>query len=383
MQLSTHLLLFALTAGLACSAAGQDLETFQVPDLTPPVAPDPSGTEQTAPRDDPFVDDEVIPAPMAYPTSTLGLLEAVPVPYPHPGTHLWAGYCDGCETLVHCACPPAWASIDALWLQRQGPDDYRLAENQQQQSVLRNSQFKFDYEVGVRISYGEVVCDRPFEITYIGLHDWNSSIAVDGTGLSVSAVGVGTFADSNRVEANYGSELHSIEFNTLDFRSDCLTLLVGVRYIDVEEDFLLRALNGADEGVYNVTADNRLLGIQGGADYTRGCNGWCYSVMSRVGIFANFTERDIRITDVPPAMPRFNESTDTEFAFVGQLGVGLTRHLGCGIKLRGGYELLWIDGLTLAPEQIGTPATPAGFPNVNSNGDTLYDGGYLGLEWSR
>ena len=73
------------------------------------------------------------------------------------------------------------------------------------------------------------------------------------------------------------------------------------------------------------------------------------------------------------------EANDTDVAFVGQLGVGLTRHICHGIKLRAGYEVLWIDGMVLAAEQL----TTGGVRPVNSGGDILYDGGYVGLEWHR
>ena len=385
MQRFSYLAQFVLLAVLSHSVAGQDLDTFQVPDLSPPSVPDLDGVQEPVGQDDPFVDDEAIPAPAGYPNSALGLLDAVPMPFAHPYTHLWAGYCDGCETLVlPCACPAAWASVDALWLQRQGPDNYLLATDGQA-AHLWNDQFNFDYELGVRVSYGEVVCDTPIEITYMGTHDWNSSIAVDGMGLNVPAAPMGgVFDDSDRVEANYASELHSIELNRLRFQSDCLTIVTGIRYIDAEEDFFLRADDGGSEGTIAITGDNRLLGIQAGADYTRGCNGWCYSAWGRAGIYANFAERDISITDEDePLNDVTGESNDTEFAFAGQLGVGLTRHLGCGIKLRAGYELLWINGLALAAEQPGTAGGGFMLPRIDTDGDILYDGGYVGLEWNR
>ena len=377
-------MLFTILAVLCQQAMAQpsleDLETFQVPDLSPPTAPNPSDIEAIPAPPGPVLDEEGIPATSGYPGTALGLLDGVPVPYAHPSTHLWAGYCNGCETLVApCPCSPTWVSLDAFWLKRQGPDTILLATDGGQEN-LRTDQFKFDYEPGVRVTYGEVVNCTPVEITYFGFHDWNSSIALDAGGLDVP-VGPdgGAFDGANFVEASYSSELHSLEVNVLQFRDDRLTWVTGIRYIDAEEDFLLRVDNGNQGGMV-ITGDNRLLGLQGGANYSRGCNGWCYTAYGRAGLFVNFAERDFRIRDEGfPDNNAVGENNDTEFAFVGQIGVGLTRHLGYGLKLRGGYELLWIDGLTLAAEQLGA----GGLAPMNTNGETLYDGGYLGLEWTR
>ena len=388
MQRSSKFIAYVVFSIALCgwAMAQEEPATFQVPDLSPPGVPDPSGRESIPVPPDPFQDDESIPAETVYPNSALGLLDGIPVPCAHPSMHLWAGYCDGCETLIApCPCPPVWASVDALWLKRQGPDDYLLATDGIQDD-LRNDQFSFDYEAGIRITYGEVVHCTPVEITYFGLHDWDSSIELDSVNpLNVPGAPInGVFAAADDVEVNYASELHSIEFNVLKFKNDCLTWVTGVRYIDVEEDFFLEAESGPNEGTINITGDNRLLGLQAGADYVHGCNGWCYTAYGRAGLFVNFAERDITIRD--PAFMANNdegEAHDTELAFVGQLGVGITRHLGCGLKLRGGYEVMWIDGLVLAAEQLGTGGAGFMLPAIDPNGDTLFDGGYVGLEWNR
>lgn len=391
-----HLTLIALVA-TTCAAAAvhaqdlNDLDTFQVPDLSPPSAPDPGQEGESLPAPgNPFADDEGIPAENAYPDSGMGLIDLLPVPYAHPGAHLWAGYCNGCDTLEPCPCPPAWASVDALWLQRSGPDNYMLA-NEDGAAVLQADQFKFDYELGVRVTYGEVFNCTPYEFTYMGTHDWNSSIGVDGDRLVVPAgPGGGVFDNmtGDTVFANYASELHSLELNTLSFRSDSLTMMFGIRYIDVEEDFHLLMLDGLETGVIGITGDNRLLGLQCGGEWTRGNCKWCVSASGKAGMYINFAERDYDIRDsvlptniIPNAAVR-GETSDMEIAVATELRLGVTRHLGCGLKLRGGYELLWINGVALAPEQLGT-TTPMTLPAFDTDGDVLYDGGYIGLEWSR
>jgi len=382
----------ACTGGLL--PAAEELATFQVPDLSPPDAPAPDGgdidddAESLPAPENPFVDDQPIPATMDYPDSALPLLGTPPVSRPYPGAHLWAGRHGHHETLVPPGgCPPTWVAADVLWLQREGPDDYMIATDGNQ-AQLRNDNFDFDYEAGVRVTYGEVVRCVPVEITYFGTHDWNSAVELDGDDnlLAPTAPTGGSFVDADRVEANYGSELHSIEVNTLRFDGCNLTWRGGLRYIDAEEDFAVRAFNDGtpeDSGLLAIGTDNRLLGLQGGATYSYGCDGWCFDATGTIGGYANFAERDYLIDDgIVPANNLMRETNDIEFAFVGQLQFGITRHLGCGLKLRGGYELMWIEGLALAAEQTGD-TTGGALPAFDVDGSILYDGGYIGLEWHR
>ena len=187
------------------------------------------------------VEEEAIPAPHIEPYyENASLVNLLPVPYPHPGAHLWAGRCHGCESLVKSPCPPAWASIDALWLQRDGVDGEALAIDQAAQVVLRADEFDFNYEMGVRLIYGEVINCIPLEVTYLGMHDWNSSISFDGVDLEVpfGPNNGGAFQDADTVDANYASELQSIELNVLKLQGCNMTWMTGIRYIDAEEDFL-------------------------------------------------------------------------------------------------------------------------------------------------
>ena len=263
-----------------------------------------------------------------------------------------------------------------------------LAVDQAGPVVLRADDFDFNYESGVRVVYGEVVNCIPFELTYFGTHDWNSSIAADGDAdldVPFGPTG-GAFVGASLVEASYASELHSIELNIL--KHDCcnVTWISGIRYIDAEEDFLLR-VSDPSAGLLAIGTDNRLLGLQVGADAQYGCGGWCVGVTTKAGAYLNFAERDVFLRDQGQAQTLTvdREANDTEFAFVAEAVFGISRHLGCGVKLRGGYQVMWMQGMALAPEQLGNTAGGAAFapPALDTDESILYDGGYVGLEWHR
>ena len=55
-----------------------------------------------------------------------------------------------------------------------------------------------------------------------------------------------------------------------------------------------------------------------------------------------------------------------------------------GFSVRAGYQLTFINGVTLAPDLFGNTSVN-GFepPDMDSDSNVLYDGAYLGLGWSR
>ncbi|MCA9270695.1 MAG: hypothetical protein KDA41_19570, partial [Planctomycetales bacterium] len=141
-------------------------------------------------------------------------------------------------------------------------------------------------------------------------------------------------------------------------------------------------------GSFSVDAQNRLLGLQLGALYHADVDCWQFEVCGKAGAFYNFNKADFRFDDADgagPAIARASSQSDDDFAFAGELVVSASYHLGGGVSLRGGYQLLWIEGAVLAAEQFGNANNAGDFvaPPVASNGGMLYDGGFLGLEWFR
>jgi hypothetical protein len=64
---------------------------------------------------------------------------------------------------------------------------------------------------------------------------------------------------------------------------------------------------------------------------------------------------------------------------VGDLGLAAMVRLISHIVLRGGHQLLWIDGVALASDQFAATATPDAFV-VTTSGGVFYRGTLCGLE---
>jgi hypothetical protein len=49
------------------------------------------------------------------------------------------------------------------------------------------------------------------------------------------------------------------------------------------------------------------------------------------------------------------------------------------LALTVGYQLLWVDGLALAPEQLDFTTEPHSGSGIEDDGDLFFHGGYVGF----
>ncbi len=70
----------------------------------------------------------------------------------------------------------------------------------------------------------------------------------------------------------------------------------------------------------------------------------------------------------------------SDVAFVGEVDLKaaykITRHLA----LTGGYQLLWIDGVTLSSENLAASTAASSQAVINTSGDVFYHGATAGLD---
>ncbi|HYW78950.1 MAG TPA: BBP7 family outer membrane beta-barrel protein, partial [Thermoguttaceae bacterium] len=94
----------------------------------------------------------------------------------------------------------------------------------------------------------------------------------------------------------------------------------------------------------------------------------------------NFATQTSRMTD--------NDSTIVlrdfdrhvgELAFIGDLRLGLTYQVTQCMAATLGYQVTWVEGVALAPEQLSYNSTPNSGNRVNTDGSLFFDGGYAGL----
>jgi hypothetical protein len=97
----------------------------------------------------------------------------------------------------------------------------------------------------------------------------------------------------------------------------------------------------------------------------------------KAGIFGNTAAQNSEFSTGIVTLPANGRGINT--AFIGELGTTGRLQLTDHIVLRGGYRLLWLDGVALATDQLAVTdfADGSGF---NGSGDVFYRGAFAGFE---
>jgi len=112
------------------------------------------------------------------------------------------------------------------------------------------------------------------------------------------------------------------------------------------------------------------------------CDRWAVELVGKAGIFANIAEQSSdAIVDFTGVVrrPAVSSST-TQTAFVGEINPTVIYRLTNVWGLRAGYNLIWAEGLALAPNQLDfTTASGAGTA-INTSGGIFLHGASAGIE---
>ena len=141
-----------------------------------------------------------------------------------------------------------------------------------------------------------------------------------------------------------------------------------------------------ENGAYNIRTSNNLYGAQLGARVrrTQGRFGW--DATGLAGIFGNDAQQSQTVQDFPPgpgpgAVLRNVSNSQGGVAFVGQANVSGLYALTNVWNLRAGYNIIWIEGLALAPNQLNYNfAAAQSGSQLNNNGGIFLHGVNVGLE---
>lgn len=296
----------------------------------------------------------------------------------------------------------------------------------------------FHIEPGVRGTIGHFLgrdCenrDQSIEFTFLGPFDWQKSEGIQSAfpqrlfspfdpgfvfdpAIPLRNAVYGGFAASDIQQYEYSSTLNSFELNLRTryrLTRDCMTampngtwsrqldpgptpsLLVGLRYYRVNEAFNWQSQRISDPslgqanldnatGNYDIDTANDLVGFQFGGDWTRSEKDYSFGGWIKMGGFVNFArQHSVVVIDDNYFSGDVNsnrEGNEDVFTFAGEAGFSGTYHFNSNISLRGGLEMLWIQSVAVAPEQINynLPPAPA---TVDLSGNVFFLGASVGLE---
>jgi hypothetical protein len=324
-----------------------------------------------------------------------------------------AGCCEsGC--LLSCYRSRWTAAADFIILDRVGGFNQTLVELVRHQDdpykttgpeALNATDLHQGFAAGAQIDlihHGDDGCD--FEVLYFQIDGWSSARSVgpvigpDGHPDWLVMRAPGTFvqlqnAPMQTMVWDYDSRLYNAEVNVRRTLWPRVTVLAGLRWDNLSEDFVgvLTPPTAHGKGFFwNTQTKNNLYGLQIGAD-ARLWERDRFSIdgVLKTGIFDNRVDE---LTTVRMERIQFPESASTNhLAFLGQLGVQCKYQVTRQLSLKAGYEAIWLQGVALAPGQI--PATYCHYDKspqktyvealgVNCASGVFYHGATAGLEYS-
>lgn len=292
-------------------------------------------------------------------TEASGLIENKSIAKGVSNTSLYGGAC--CDShcgCYDCCCGPSWVvRAGAVILTRNGPSFTVPAG----QAITESSDF--DWVGGPDIYVAKNINGTDWiEARYFSVRSWNADYTLDD--------GFAIF------EGDYNARLYSTEINLRRQYSDRLALLVGFRWVELHEQFNNELAAGGFS--FSTGTGNYLYGAQIGADgvlWSRGgpfrVEGW-----AKAGIFGTHaTGHFVNSVD-------FDETTNEgEVSFVGDLAINGVYQVNDRIGLRAGYQLLWIEGVATAGDQLQYSVTPPPLP-LDTSGGIFAHGVLLGVDFT-
>jgi hypothetical protein len=176
-----------------------------------------------------------------------------------------------------------------------------------------------------------------------------------------------------------------------------MSYLYGIRFMQINESFRFHSEgridtyssgvlvdSREDTGDYDIVAHNNLLGFQFGAEMTfRQCR-WSWGVRTKVGPCVNFADQVSDITSrssdptIEPYARRLSWSKHGA-ALIAEVGFEATYKFRPNLVAHASYDLTWVPGVALAPEQLQFDTQPSN--RINTNGLAFFNGITMGLEW--
>jgi hypothetical protein len=343
-----------------------------------------------APSDNPFADEPTAPA-------TTTPVTASSADHAGPWSDAWTD-----PTLDDCI-PQVWShwtvNLDAVFWRRSTPDDLQLAVSNPGIAPDASS-LTFDHEAGPRLALiRRGISGWDLEVNYVGIEGFQSELNLpnavdprvpgDDPGGRFTSDVIGGLPITGML-VRYESRLHSEELNLRHALNDTWTALIGVRCVQVHENLHMNVDSTLDP-FYSIESENRLFGLQVGGEgklfYTERFLLW---TTLKAGLFENNSEQtttDLSGT-LSSSLPPFRLNANTNQAsFVGELGVMGTYRLTETILLRAGYNILWIDDLSLAADQLTAnefqqlpPPPDTALRSVRADGSLYYHGAVVGVE---
>ena len=186
------------------------------------------------------------------------------------------------------------------------------------------------------------------------------------------------------------TNLYSAEANGRLALSSRVTVLAGFRWLQLNDN-LLGTLTPVKiiPPFWNTSTENNLFGAQLGVEgKILELGRFSLNGLIKAGLFDNDATQSTGVSLQKQVYP--SGASGDYPAFVSEAGVQLKYQVSQGLALKAGYELLWLDGVALAPGQIKETIATEHIPppstvqalGINSGSNILFQGFTAGFEYS-
>ncbi len=283
------------------------------------------------------------------------------------------------------------ADLDMLILTRTDADALpQLRDATTSATLVSANQMSYSSELGPRFQIRGPIGERTrLEFGIFGIDGWRAQALVPGpVGLRIPGPADGTeFVQATSPLLDMRSQLCSQELNLRRDVNQRFSVMCGFRALQLEEWYSVSTFSTR---VYEVSADNRLYGVQIGADANlASCGRMDLSGFTRLGLYNNDSVAE---TNDPSGLfaatpqNRMLAATSQNAAFAVEAGLMGSIRLWGFLSLRGGYQVMYLESVALATEQLPfNDFSIAQQPlesqsGIDADGHVFYHGAVAGLE---
>lgn len=317
-----------------------------------------------------------------------------------------------------------YASTDVLWLTRDYSASFPLARTVDRDAntipggaLALSDVSDNSARPGLRFLVGYAFASgTAIELGYFGLQQWSQSGSIfvqdppfANSPFLGSSVPFGNKSFDTTLTAKYDSLIHNAEANLRhgwERGSWTASVLGGVRYFHLKETIELTGVELFTREIERTRteANNNLFGAQLGGAITRYWLDGCFAleVNGKAGIYGNsvnqYTSNGFGpLTGVPGTNVLLAGRGSTDLASLYEGAMTGTAQVTEWLTVRGGYQVFYVQGLALAPDQLALTGSsirstntkprlppsplPAGVgAQLRTDGDLFLHGPFVGLE---
>jgi hypothetical protein len=280
-----------------------------------------------------------------------------------------------------CTRPPSFlgsVTMDFVALDRSSVDDQdTLFANDFSNPVMNNRELSFGVEGGFRLDLViPSACGCDLNFNYLGLGDSQDSITRDDAGVFWLFYGFVPATPASSYTVEYLSNLESFEVNLRTREWPRVAALAGFRVAELEEEFNIWQ-TGTTTGVVSGT-ENEMYGVQFGLQgLLLQWHRWTVETTAKAGVFYN--DIGIRAEAADASGTRILDGHFQQIAFLGEVQLMVAFQVSPWLRLRTGYQALWLEGIALAPDQSDSSSFSTNLVTVDI-GSAVYQGGFVGTE---